>query len=276
MFTFLYNPSSVSVAHTVSTSDAAFDPAVRPITDPGTVLLPTGASVSFSLLLDRTYEVSNPENFGSTGLSSAGELGVAADINALYAIVGILHLQTTTPGVPSTAGPAQTNSQKAENIAIQVVKSENSSIDKRATSAGLSSYVTQLQLKIYQSEASTKQLAADIIQQLSAAGLSSSDLPTQPTKTPTTTTPPAGTIYGPTVPVQAFGYMTVEPVVLVLGEQRGSWSPVLQYYGYINNISIEYTHWSQRLVPMRCSVDITMLLMATQSNQLASMVGGGP
>lgn len=287
MFTFLYNPSSVSVSHAVSTSVAAYDPAVRPAIDPGTVLLPTGATVSFSLLLDRTYEVSNPANFATNSLdaNSVGELGVAADINALYAIVGILHLQTTSPALPSTVIPglpgSATNTQKAEAIALQVIQSEGPSSAKAAIDSGLQAYVTQTQLKFFQTQSSYKQLAADIIQQLSAAGLSVSDLPTTAPKNPpsslggTTTTAPPTTTFGPAQPVQAFGYMTAEPVVLVLGEQRGAWSPVLQYYGFINNIDIEYSHWTQRLVPMRAAVSITINLMATQSSQLASMVGGG-
>lgn len=282
-FSFLYNPSSVSVSHTVSTSDGAYDPAVRPAIDPGTVLLPTGATVSLSLLLDRTYEVSNPANFGANGTisGSVGELGVAADINALYALCGILHLQNTSPSMPSTVVPgltAATNSQKAEAIAIQVVKSERPNIDKASTASGLKAYVTQDSIKFFQKEAPNRQLAADIIKQLTAAGLSVSDLPTKadsitlPTPAQLATNP----TYGPAVPVQAFGYMTPEPVVVVLGEQRGSWSPVLQYYGFINNLDIEYTHWTQRLVPMRAAVSLTVNLMATQSNQIASMIGGGP
>lgn len=278
-FAFLYNPSSVSVSHTISTSDAAYDPAVRPILDPGTTLLPTGASVSFSLLLDRTYEVSNPANFGTSTIDAngVGELGVAADINTLYALVGILHLQTSSPSLPSTVITGLsglTNTQKAEAIAVAVIRQEGAPIVS-PPSAG--SWVTSDFIKTFQQEAGTKQLAQDIITQLTAAGLSVSDLPGFPTSAVPATInqlPTQALGQGPAQPVQAFGYMTMEPVVLVLGEQRGSWSPVLQYYGYINDLNIEYTHWSQRMVPMRCSVDITLNLMATQSNQLASMIGG--
>ncbi len=47
----------------------------------------------------------------------------------------------------------------------------------------------------------------------------------------------------------------------------------LQYYGYINEWSVQYTHWTQYNIPMRCviSVNFTMLPMpATQPQQNAA------
>lgn len=275
--TFLYNPSSLSVSHQISTSDAAADPSYRTPVDQsiGTILGATGTSVGFTLLFDRTYEVSNPGNFGTR----LAELGCAVDVNALYAITGILNSMSPTDisnlGIGTsangtlTSNPLTANNSKAEAIAQSVVKqtpqNPNNPLGKVDTS-----YVTQATIADLTANDITKQLlAAKIVKALQAANLSTSDLPTSPpsTASPTVTNLlPAG---------DYFGYMQMKRVIAVFGTQRKSWNPALEYYGWINSMNIEYTHWTQNMVPVRCAVDISMNLWGTPVDKVTSVANGG-
>lgn len=51
--------------------------------------------------------------------------------------------------------------------------------------------------------------------------------------------------------------------------------PSLSYYGYINELDIQYTHWTQAMIPMRCEVDVTMTLLPTPTsgNRYAPVTG---
>lgn len=48
----------------------------------------------------------------------------------------------------------------------------------------------------------------------------------------------------------------------------------LSYYGYISEFSVNYTHWTSNMVPIRCTIDInfTMLPQPSQSN-IQSVLG---
>jgi hypothetical protein len=82
---FRYNPSSVSVNYALGAKS-------RPVPgmylgDQGSAKLLglTGGSLSFSLLFDRTYEMSDPSQHGTW----AGDLGVLADSHVIYNMVGM-------------------------------------------------------------------------------------------------------------------------------------------------------------------------------------------
>jgi hypothetical protein len=281
MLTFLYNPASIDVSHSISMAQPTLDPSLRSALDDGTIVSPTGATVSFSLLFDRTYEVSNPANFGQP----LGEKGVAVDIEALYAIVGILQLQNLTNAtLPSPLLPtisATSTAGKAEAIARQYILQANTA-PSGATIQGAPLTIQEvlngtapLPSSISSSQASSFEalILQGLEQRLAAAGLSISDLPANPDDVNVTgSSNPPGWPWAssaPTTPTsQSFGLMSVQPVIVVFGAQRTTWSPTLSYYGYISDIDIEYAHWTQNMVPSRCAVSVTMALFTTTVDQM--------
>jgi hypothetical protein len=52
----------------------------------------------------------------------------------------------------------------------------------------------------------------------------------------------------------AAGPMLYVPVYLVVGD-------TLNYYGVIQDLEIQYTHWTQQMIPSRCQVSISMQLL---------------
>lgn len=88
---FMYNPSTVQVSHSLDASNALMPSYTRSDYDTGTPLVGSGGALSFSLLFDRTYETSD----SSYGGSIQGELGVGADIQVLYNLVGVNTPQVT-------------------------------------------------------------------------------------------------------------------------------------------------------------------------------------
>jgi hypothetical protein len=79
---FLYNPSAVQAQHGVDTNIV---PSTNPNDASGPLIVPLQQTVNFSLLFDRTYETWD----SSYNNKPAGQLGVYADVLALYNIVGI-------------------------------------------------------------------------------------------------------------------------------------------------------------------------------------------
>ncbi|MFE5853214.1 hypothetical protein ACFQ61_08330 [Streptomyces sp. NPDC056500] len=65
------------------------------------------------------------------------------------------------------------------------------------------------------------------------------------------------------------GVMQMNPVWCRFGQARHSFKDRLpglsrmEYFGYVNNLGITYTHFSQRMTPMRCAVDISIQLMSS-------------
>ncbi|WP_411087784.1 hypothetical protein [Streptomyces sp. 061-3] len=171
MLNFLYNPSAVSVNHSTDAANQVMPPYTRSDLDDGVPLVAAGGTLSFGLLFDRTYEMSDPTKFDTV----EGTYGVMADIHVLYNLVGI-----------NTTQEAQ---------------------------------------------------AAD-----------GEDKPT------------SGNV---------LGIMQMSPVWCRFGQARHSFKDKLpnlsrmEYFGYINNIGITYTHFSQRMTPVRCAVDISMTLMSS-------------
>jgi len=48
----------------------------------------------------------------------------------------------------------------------------------------------------------------------------------------------------------------------------------LMYYGYINEWSVQYTHWTQFNVPMRCVVNVNWTMLSMPTTQPPSLPGG--
>lgn len=64
------------------------------------------------------------------------------------------------------------------------------------------------------------------------------------------------------------GPMVATPVYAVLG-------PSLSYYGYITELDVQFTHWTQQMVPIRGQVGVTMTLLPTPQggNKYAPIYG---
>lgn len=107
---FLYNPSTVEITHGIDGAAASLvNPQyARSPTDTGTYLVGLQATLSFSLLFDRTYEINSlaPTSTGNDSTSNNLNdliygpnctaivddprlIGVQADVNALYRVCGI-------------------------------------------------------------------------------------------------------------------------------------------------------------------------------------------
>ncbi|MFE9834038.1 hypothetical protein ACFYP4_02645 [Streptomyces sp. NPDC005551] len=98
---FLYNPSVVAVSHSTDAATATVTPQnYRNPLDKGAWNIPLAASVSFNLLFDRTYELwgSNAEPNSGDATQGPERVGVRADIEALYRVVGILMPETKISG----------------------------------------------------------------------------------------------------------------------------------------------------------------------------------
>ncbi|MER5754293.1 hypothetical protein [Streptomyces sp. NPDC002088] len=64
------------------------------------------------------------------------------------------------------------------------------------------------------------------------------------------------------------GPMLSNPVFVVIGS-------TLSYYGIIQSLNVQYTHWTQSMIPTRCQVDITVTLLPTPTggNKYAPIIG---
>lgn len=175
MLNFLYNPSQVVVSHSIDASNQVMPAYTRSDQDSGTPLVAAGGTLQFSLLFDRSYEMSDKSKFNTV----EGTYGVMADVHVLYNMVGI-----NSPQVIWDQGTGE---------------SAESSVD-----------------------------ADNVI-----------------------------------------GIMQMNPVWARFGQARHAFRDKLpnlsrmEYFGYVNDITISYTHFSQRMTPVRCGVGITMQLMST-------------
>ncbi|MFH9731880.1 hypothetical protein [Streptomyces sp. NPDC017260] len=175
MLNFLYNPSTVNVSHSIDAANQVMPAYTRSDQDQGTPLTAAGGTLGFSLLFDRSYEMSDSSQFDTV----EGTFGVMADIHVLYNLVGI-------------------------NSKQQVWSSAESPSSTASTTGG------------------------DVL-----------------------------------------GIMQMNPVWVRFGQARHSFSKQLpaisrmEYFGYLNNLDISYTHFSQRMTPVRCAVSVSMQLMST-------------
>ncbi|WP_369042228.1 hypothetical protein [Streptomyces sp. Midd1] len=174
MLNFLYNPSTIQVSHSLDAANQVMPAYTRSDQDTGTPLTAAGGTLSYSLLFDRSYEMSDPGQFNTV----EGTYGVMADIHVLYNLVGI-------------------------NTKQQVWSSATSS-DAASTETG------------------------DVV-----------------------------------------GIMQMNPVWVHFNQARTRMADKLpsmsrmSYFGYLNSLDISYTHFTQRMTPVRCAVSISMQLMST-------------
>lgn len=108
---FLYNPSVVSISHSVNPNVVANQDAVNPYdVTAGQFLMPLQQTLSFSLLFDRTYELWDSSKLSGDAAAWVPTYGVAWDVLTLYKITGI-----STPIKISGSGTDQTG-ESAENF----------------------------------------------------------------------------------------------------------------------------------------------------------------
>jgi hypothetical protein len=72
---------------------------------------------------------------------------------------------------------------------------------------------------------------------------------------------------------QIYGVMKLNPVFAVFCPVRvidtagfNTGVSMMRYYGYISSLGVQYTHWTQRMIPTRCVVSIGMSLLMTDKN----------
>ncbi|MGW3860708.1 hypothetical protein ACWEDZ_04400 [Streptomyces sp. NPDC005047] len=175
MLNFLYNPSTISLSHGIDAANQVMPPYTRSDLDTGTPLFASGGTLSFSLLFDRSYEMSDPSQFDTV----EGTYGVMADIHVLYNLVGI---NTPVTSTPTGEDDADSSSADAAN---------------------------------------------------------------------------------------AIGIMQMYPVWTRFGQPRHTFKNKLphlsrmEYLGYVSSLDIVYTHFSQRMTPVRCAVSVSIQLMST-------------
>ncbi|MFE2539054.1 hypothetical protein [Actinacidiphila glaucinigra] len=175
MLNFLYNPSTIQLSHSIDAANQVMPAYTRSDEDSGTPLVAAGGTLTFSLLFDRSYEMSDSSKFNTI----EGTYGVMADIHVLYNMVGI-----NAPQVVWDQGGGE---------------SASTSVD-----------------------------ANNVI-----------------------------------------GIMQMNPVWARFGQARHAFRDKLpnlsrmEYFGYVASLDITYTHFSQRMAPVRCAVGITMQLMST-------------
>ncbi|MFE2283900.1 hypothetical protein ACFXDJ_06980 [Streptomyces sp. NPDC059443] len=194
---FLYNPSEISVSHTVTASSGILPADVVSDYDVTRYVGKSGGSMSFSLIFDRSYETTDVNV-----INSAGWVGVHADVAALYDLTGI------------------------NESRVQVSGSD--------TGGSLFGGVLDP--------------ALDLLD------------------------PGRGSAGPPMASMRYRGVMTIRPVYVVLTDQ---WVPPvsgvpsrtgsMQWYGYISSMDVTYSHWSERMIPIRCGVRVQMQLLVEYS-----------
>lgn len=202
---FLYNPSDLSESRSVNidSNGSVLPPSLKSDADVGQPLGVTGATITFSLLFDRTYEVANPEIWNRPEAA----MGCYADISAMFGLTGISEptLRPSTTQIPYAPGQGPNNS-----------------------------------------------------------GVTTTPGPLPSTSSTTSANAP---------PEQTYGIMKIIPVFAVFCPVRtldpagfSTGVSMMRYYGYINSLGIAYTHWTQRMIPVRCAITVTMALLMTDRN----------
>ncbi|MFE9412342.1 hypothetical protein ACFYN0_26640 [Streptomyces sp. NPDC006704] len=163
-FKFHYNPSTVTVTHSLDMANMMPAEWQRSESDTGTAVLPIASSCSFTLFLDRTYDIIGGRK------SNQAKYGVMFDHNALYNVVGINSRSRTSSAVGQSSDPEGTPSSDASAL-----------------------------------------------------------------------------------PETVTGPMQMRPVYAYFGGGDS-----LFYYGFISNITFDYPHYTQSMIPQRSSVNLTI------------------
>ncbi|KJY37104.1 hypothetical protein VR44_06570 [Streptomyces katrae] len=77
--------------------------------------------------------------------------------------------------------------------------------------------------------------------------------------------PGGGTSGPPDANSRYRGVMTIRPVYVVFTTdwyaQVGNTTGTARWYGYLNHLDVDFTHWSENMIPLRCTVGTTLQLL---------------
>jgi hypothetical protein len=108
---FLYNPSTIAESRNLDLNNTPLPSQYRVQGDPGAFKVPLNATLGFSLLFDRTFELWD-SGYAST---DAGKYGVRVDVEAMYNLLGINAPATSTASTGAGTGGAQASA----NVTVQ-------------------------------------------------------------------------------------------------------------------------------------------------------------
>lgn len=171
---FLYNPSTIAESRSLDLNNQIYPSYARNPDDPGQHKTGLNATVSFSLLFDRTYELWDSSYVGT----DAGTYGVMVDVNAFYNLLNINQVNVNSP--------------------VSLATSEFAAQNKFAL----------------------------IVQ----------------------------------------GTMSAIPIDLYFGYQSAG---ALKYFGYVTEFDITYTHFTQKMVPQRCAINVGFQVMSETFNNVS-------
>ena len=180
---FLYNPSTVQESRSLDVNSGVLPGWARNPDDPGQYNTALNATVSFSLLFDRTFEMWDA-GYRDT---IAGVFGVRADVEAFYNLMGV-------------------------NFPVSQSKA---ALVGRTDLPGLPNGV------------------ADVVVQ---------------------------------------GPMMMVPANLSFGVDSPG---TLNYFGYISAFDVTYTHFTQKMVPVRCAINVTFTVMPPITSSVISFTNSG-
>jgi hypothetical protein len=180
---FLYNPSTIQESRSIDTNSGVLPAWARNPDDPGQYVTPLNATVNFSLLFDRTFELWDA-NYRDT---IPGVFGVRADVEAFYNLIGV-------------------------NFPVAQSKS---ALVGRTDLPGLPNGI------------------ADVIVQ---------------------------------------GPMMMVPAQLSFGANSAG---TLNYFGYISSFNVTYTHFNQKMVPVRCAIDVGFTIMPPITSSVLTFTNSG-
>lgn len=108
---FLYNPSTINESRGLDLNNTPLPSQYRVQGDPGAFKVPLQATLGFSLLFDRTFELWD-RSYANT---DAGKYGVRVDVEAFYNMLGINSASTST----ASTGAGTGGSQASANVTVQ-------------------------------------------------------------------------------------------------------------------------------------------------------------
>lgn len=249
---FLFNPSTISASY--QTYDGAAQAALMFPTSAYSAAprVPIQQQVSFSIMFDRTYELND-----ASQSADMKAFGVWLDVAAMMQLTGMFannYSQYNPSGSGSSAVPT----------------ASTGSSNKKTTTSGSSNTTTQFGGTQPNDGGATHNPATPATPVTVTTQNGSG-------KATTTTQTGAGAVssyqqnpQGLTPPQLAAkfiaqGIMQITMVVV----QFGSPGTGLCYYGFIDSWDVQYTHFNQGMVPMRCVIDISFTLLPVYQGQVS-------
>lgn len=110
---FLYNPSTISESRSLDLNNNILPGYARNPDDPGKYATGLNATVSFSLLFDRTFELWDSAYVNT----DAGRYGISVDTNAFYNLLNVNQINTQSP--VATGGSVPVDTTTTYSVVVQ-------------------------------------------------------------------------------------------------------------------------------------------------------------